>query len=495
MAIVHRRLYRLSNYRVISSSLLAFGLSLGAPRAAAAQPTAAAEARDDRELDGLLGRLTDGTPEARRAVADELIAGLEVSDIAAARQRLLAPTRVDLEQLRLKIIRLIRTVTDARPNADYDLLTLMVNAPRSHDLDWAIERVVLARGLGALASADAGRALIVFAGAHNALFRQEVGRIVRSSARDYVLPGIIEYRRPTELMRIFMTQLREALRRVTPGQTVQLRDNALLAEVLRAYGVMRQADAMRVVISFVNNDRTQVREGAREAVQQYGRDAIHALREAYEIYEGHDADPSWGWERVARELYAAYDRRREAEVLSRFDQGVTAGREGRGDDMVTGFRWVLARHPDFARRAEMVEPLMRFAQSLEQTDAARAESVWRLALWVAPEGPHAVTIRGAILYIEAERALARGVAEPELYRAVLRVDPNNTRARAQLARVAQDEVIKARAQRRALAALGLFVLAMATLWAMLYKPRSGPPSKGPGPRPEPAESALATVPD
>ncbi len=113
----------------------------------------------------------------------------------------------------------------------------------------------------------------------------------------------------SEMQRIFVRQLRESMRRVTPGETVQQRDNALLADILRAFGSVRQADAMRVVISFVNSDRAQVREAARWAVSQYGRDTIHALRDAYEMYEGRDPEMAWGWERVARELYQAADRR------------------------------------------------------------------------------------------------------------------------------------------------------------------------------------------
>lgn len=464
--------------------VLALALGVCAP-IAAAQPAPAAAAeetvgRDAREMDALLGRLTDGDPAARRAAADEIVRSLEVDDIPAIRQRLLAPARFDVEQLRLKILRAVRTVTAARPNAEYDLLNLLLAAPRSADMDWAVERVVLARALGPMPSADAGRAILAFAAAHNAIFRQEVGRIVRGQMRDYVVPALIEFRRPSELMRIFLTQLREELRRVTPGQTVQLRDNALLAEVLRAYGTLRLPDAMQVVVSFVNNDRTQVREAARAATAQYGRDAIHALRASYEIYEGHAPDPAWGWERVARELYAAYDRRRAEEVTARFEQGLAASREDRPEDMVAHFRWVLARHPDFARRAEMVAPLAAYARSLEARDGNAAEPVWRLALWVSPDGASARQARAALLFLEAERALARGVAEPELYRAVLRVDPGHTRAREQLDRVAQDAVLRARQRRRTVGALGILALALGTLWALLRARGAGPRRRGDG---------------
>jgi len=277
---------------------------------------------------------------------------------------------------------------------------------------------------------------------------------------------------------VFMRQTREALRKVTPGESVQQHDNALLAEILRAYGSIRQPDAMQVAVSFVNSDRAQVRDAARWAVTQYGRESINALRSAYEMYEGHDPNPLWGWERTATELYLANDRRRMAEVTQRLDAGLAAGRGGRPQEMLGHFRWVLARHPDLERRGEMVAPLMAYARSLESEDAARAQAVWRLALWVEPEGANARTIRAAVLFIEAEQAMGRGVADPELYDAVLRVDPTHARARAQRSVVAQDEVLHSRRRRRTLGALGLLGVAMATLWLLMRRPARRLPRVG-----------------
>lgn len=471
---------RVPHRGLTAAAALAVALLAWAPAAPAQQPApppgppaAAADesvGRSAAELDALLGRLHDGSARERRAAADELVRSLEREDIPAIRQRLLAPWHVEVDPLRLKIVRLVRAATDGRENADYDLLTLMMAAPRAPDLQGSIERVVLCRALGNMQSADAGRALVAFAPLHGAIFRQEVGRIVRGQLRDYVLPALIELRNPSEMMRVFMRQTREALRRVTPGESVQQHDNALLAEILRAYGSIRQPDAMQVVVSFVNSDRAQVREAARWAVTQYAASAVNALRSAYEMYEGHDPDARWGWERTAQELYLANDRRRMAEVTQRLDAGLAAGRAGRPDEMLGHFRWVLARHPDLERRGEMVAPLVAYARSLEAEDARRAETVWRLALWVEPEGAHAREIRAEVLFLEAEIAMQRGVADPELYDAVLRVDPNHARARAQRSVVAQDEVLHARRRRRTLGALGLLGVALATLWLLVRRP-------------------------
>ena len=418
-------------------------------------------------------------------------------DVPAVHDRLLASLgNIHLDTLRLKLVRVVTQATAARPNAEYDLLSLLIALPRAHDTDVAIERITLARALGHVQTADAGRALLAFSASFNGTFRQEVGRIIRGQLKDYVLPAIIEARGLSEMQRIFVRQLRESLHRVTPGETVQQRDNALLAEILRAFGATHQADAMKVVISFVNSDRAQVREAARWAVTQYGRDTIHALRDAYEMYEGHDPQPTWGWERVAQELYQANDRRRDAEVSQRLDQGLAAARAHDVDEMLGHFRYVLARHPTFERRKEMVPLLVENAQRLEGRDAARAETLWRLALWVDPAGPRAREIRAAILFLEAEHAMAHGVADPELYRAVLRIDPNNDRAKDQLENVEQSGVLGARRRRRLAGAAGILALASGLLWALVkgpLKPAAPPPRKRRKKPRKPTDTAPATA--
>ena len=465
-----------------------------APRAAPARARPVeAIGRSEAELDALLGTLTDGSAAARRRAADAIIAAVDPDDVPAIQARILAtPRGVALDGLRLKMIRAVNQATGGRPNVDYDLLSLMVALPRAADADAAVERITLARALGRIPTADAGRALLALSAAFSGTFRQEVGRIIRGQLKDYVVPALIEARNPSEMQRIFLRQIREALHRVTPGETVQQRDNALLAEIIRAYGTTRQGDAMKVVISFVNSDRAQVREAARWAVSQYGRDAIHSLRDAYEMYEGHDPDMLWNWERVARELYQANDRRRDAEVAQRLDQGVAAGRARDVDAMLGHFRFVLARHPTFERKREMVPILVDNARRLERSDAARAETLWRLALWVEPEGPSAQRIRGEILFLEAEQSLARGVADPALYRAVLGVDPSNARAREQLENVEQSGVLGERRRIRIFGAGGLLALAGVTLWMLLRALARRP--KPTGKRRKKKRSATATTP-
>jgi hypothetical protein len=442
-------------------------------------------------LEAILARLRTEDRDARSQAVDALNA-LEESDVPAIRQRLLSNLGMSHFNVHAAMVRAIRLVTGGRENAEYDLLTALINYPtRTPDVDVATERVALARALGNIKCAESGRALIAFGLAHNKIFRLATIRIAKNQLREYICPAVIEFRRPTEDARLYLRQVREAARRVTPGECVQTRDNALLAEVLRAFGSVRQTDAMAVVANYVNSDRVQVRDAARWAIAQYGRDAINTLRNTYENFVGEDTNPLWGWERIARELYAAYDRRKAEDVQATLDAGLAAASAGRMQEMLEKFEWVLARHPLYERRSEMVAPLVRYAQSLEASDSAKATVIYRTALRLAPDGPQAPQIRAAILFLEAERALARGVADPELYRAAIVQDANHLRARAQYEAVAQDELIKRRHRRRAIGAVGLLVVALAAIALIATEPKRSKRKKERQNQPVESESSVA----
>ncbi len=427
-------------------------------------PATASVSEDSRfALEAILARLRTEDPEARRQAVAALNA-LEASDVPAIRQRLLSNLGMSHFNVHAAMVRAIRNVTGGRENAEYDLLNALLNYPsRSADTDVATERIALATALGNIKTADSGRALVAFGLAHNRIFRLASIRVAKNQLREYICPAVIEFRRPSEDARAYLRLVREAARRVTPGECVQTRDNALLAEVLRAFGSVRQTDAMAVVANYVNSDRLQVRDAARWAITQYGRDVINTLRTTYETFVGDDPNPLWGWERISRELYAAYDRRKAEDVQSTLDSGLAAARGGRMQEMLEKFEWVLARHPLYERRAEMIEPLLRYAQSLESSDSAKAAVLYRTALRLAPDGARSSAIRAAILFLEAERSLARGVADPELYRAAIELDGSHLRARAQYEAVAQDELMKRRRRRRAIGAGGLMIVSLAAI--------------------------------
>jgi hypothetical protein len=454
-----------------------------APPPRAPADSTADEGAVDRgaDLDAILARLRVDNATLRRAALQQLDS-VDASDLPAIRQRLMAPLPINALNVHAAMLRALHAATGGRPDPDYDLLEALVQVtPRAQDVNVATERVALARAAGRIPSSDAGRLLVAFGLDHQRIFRLEAMRIIRNELHDYVLPALIEFRHPSDDARMFIRQVREALHRVTPGETVQTRDNALLAEILRSYGSSRQTDALNVVVSFVNSDRAQVREAARWAVGQYGRDAINALRQAYENYVGEDANPAWGWDRTAHELYAANDRRRDEEVSHALDEGLAAAHARDYPRMMERFEFVLARHPLYERRTEMVPALMAYAHVLESSDVAHAEQVYRMAARIDPNGGSSRTAQSAALFLDAERALAAGVADPELYRVAVRTDPSNLRAQAQLDAVAQVDVLRARKRRRTVIALGLFALAVAGLGAVLARARRRSATASPEP--------------
>ena len=109
---------------------------------------------------------------------------------------------------------------------------------------------------------------------------------------------------------------------------MQTRDNQALGDVLRAYAAVQDLEALAVVLSFVNSDRAQVRDAAREATLAYGPDAVWRLREALGALTGEPAPEGVGAAELARKLFDAYDRFRLQDVYALLDRGLGKQRDG-----------------------------------------------------------------------------------------------------------------------------------------------------------------------
>src|SRR5262249_52846763 len=146
------------------------------------------------------------------------------------------------------------------------------------------------------------------------------------------------------------------------------KDNQVLADVLHAYGVVKDLDAVPVILSFVNSDRAQVRAAARAALQAYGQDAIWKLKEAYFQLTGKAANEGWTAAELTKELFDAYDKYRLQEVYAMLDDGLAKQKAGQLADAVAAFDKVLARQPMLDRRGDMVAGYVQYAQTLEESD-------------------------------------------------------------------------------------------------------------------------------
>jgi hypothetical protein len=109
----------------------------------------------------------------------------------------------------------------------------------------------------------------------------------------------------------------------------------------------------------------------------------------------------------------------------------------------------------------MVGGYVEYARSIEDGDRPGAQAYLRKALRLDEAGPRAQQIQSELLYLEGEDLLGRGIADADLFRRALAMDPGNTRASAELARLETATEEKKSNLNRWVAAAAVFVIAVA----------------------------------
>ena len=318
-----------------------------------------------------------------------------------------------------------------------DWLLLLMNSASPERAAWRDLASILglSRMLARIATTPAARELGALFSVYGELLRPDLERQLVTIG-DRALPALIEMRRAeAKEVRIWALKLLEALGKAIPGEAVQTGDDQLLAEVLLAYGRAREVDAVRVVLSFANSDRRQIREAARRSVLMLGETGRFALRESYENMMSKKAPDDWGWETTARELFAAFDRARLAEAYALMDEGLAAHRQADAERAARAFDRVLARDPAFERRAEMAPAYLAFARTLKGHDRAQAMTALRKAMRADPAGPSAREAESELLVLESLDRAEHGVVDEGSLRHALELDPQNAEAKAALLRL------------------------------------------------------------
>lgn len=246
---------------------------------------------------------------------------------------------------------------------------------------------------------------------------------------DRAVPALIEATgHPVARVATWARRQLEALGRAEPSEAMRLEDVELRAQVARALGKVRRVEAAPLLVSYANGEHARVRSASREALVSLGDAAVWPLRDAYERTLGERAPLEWAWERVARELFAAFDRRRFADLHARFEAALGSERRGDLAAACSAFDAIIARAPDFERNAEMAPIYFRCAEARAEGDPESAILALRRAerLAGAPELEHkAGSLRRTL---EARRLLARGVVDPVLIQRARELDPQNARA-------------------------------------------------------------------
>jgi tetratricopeptide (TPR) repeat protein len=250
----------------------------------------------------------------------------------------------------------------------------------------------------------------------------------------------------------------EDMGKAVASEAVQVVDPALRADILRAYGKTRDLETARLLISYGASERAQIRLAAREAVAMLGEAGLWQLRDAYEKTVGQRAPREWPWDRVARELFAQFDRQRLSEIYALWQRGRDAEAQGDLDAARELFDRVLAWDPNFERGPAMAPTYLAFAERQAETDPRAAELAARRAERLAPPGVTRDRATSLRLTLEGRELYERGVFDEVLLQRARELDKDNHRASALEQQIRASAAQDRSEWRRYLAALVILVL-------------------------------------
>jgi len=359
-----------------------------------------------------------------------------------------------------------------------DYLEMLEKNARPDSKNWRdlVSVVAMSRMLRQMETVAAARELISIYARFGEFLRLEMQRQVETMG-DHAIAALIEAgRHPAPKIAQWANRQLDALGKAIPGEAIQTADPEALADILRAYGRARDPDAARLVISFANSERTQIREAARQAVVMMGEVATWQLRDTYENVVGKKPPREWGWERTARELFGEFDRLRLSEVHAVFEQGLADASAGRLDRAADAFDQVLAKNPVFERASEMVPGYLSYAKAhLDDAPQKASQALRRVERLALASDPARKQAESLVDTLQAESLLTRHVADQTLVRRALDLDPNNQRARRLLDRMSRGEADVESRFNRYVAAAAVAGAAILALLFIVLKKRPGPP--------------------
>lgn len=443
---------------------------------AAAQEQAGAEDGRLVRLEGLLTQLGSAEEDERRAAYDA-ITTLDADMVPAIRARLarVIRRRPDPDSAREVFNRIRHAAGSRRADDDIDIapgVLPVLREERSERVMRMVEPLLLWRALEHIGTFEAGQAMYPLIGLDDGLWRWEERRVVSRMGTGIMAAAIAGRNHSERAVRQWASATMQRLHADEPGLAVQGLEPAQLADVLRAYAMLRMQSAMRVIVSYVGSERRIVRRAARWAIEQYGANAIWVLRTEYHVKRGEHAPEQWGWRRVAQALYAHADAQRLEPVRRGREEGIAALQAGELGQMRARFGEVLARAPEIDEPGPVAEgyaELAARASSVEQKAWA-----YRRALRLAPEHGDGDRWRAELAFLEVEQSLARGVLDEAQLRAVVGTHPEHEGAARLLQQVTAnaDEPVEDRTTWALFAALLFAMLGGALLWRGPQRPEA-----------------------
>jgi hypothetical protein len=363
---------------------------------------------------------------------------------------------------------------DSRP----DLLMQLVDKARPKDDGWRdlLELVALSRMLTQIGNVQAARGLVEIYVRFGEFMRVDVQNRL-SELKDGGVAVLIETRRHrAEKVAHWAERQLDRLGKGVPSEAIRTDNFEALADVLRAYGRVKDPDAARIIVSYASSERFQLREAARQAIAMLGEVGIWQLRDAYENVVGKRPRRDWSWDRTARELFFEYDRLRAAKLYELLEAGNQALSERRFEDMARAYDALLARSPQFDKASSLAAGYFALAERLSQSQPAVAQAALVRVERVATDLTMRQRARSLRDTIGAEQQMRRGIVDAYLLQSAIERDPNNRRAM-QLLASGDRAALEAQAIRTRWLTSGAIatIASAAILWVLLR--RRGQPAK------------------
>lgn len=357
---------------------------------------------------------------------------------------------------------------------DYLQMVAEYAEPKSESWQALITVLAMSRMLVAVGTVEAARALIQIYVRFGEFLRVDT-QLQLAEMGDRAAPALIEARKhPAQKIGRWADRQLDQMGKAIASELVQTEDQQALADILRAYGRIQDPDAARIIISFANSERAQIRLAARQGVRLMGEVGHWQLRETYQNIVGKTPPRDWSWKRTARELFHEFDRLRLAQVHEHFEKGMAAQKKGDLATMRDSFDKVLANNPMFDHRDEMVDGYVTFAEQAGEDKLDEALLAARRAERINSDPKREAKLESLRLTLEGEQLLARGIADQSLFRRAVEKDPQNQRARQGIAAIERGERVHGPEYSRYYGAGAIGVVALAAiLLILLWRPKGG----------------------
>src|SRR5690606_9408989 len=157
--------------------------------------------------------------------------------------------------------RIRRAAGSQRADDDVDIapgVLVVLGEDRSASVLQIVEPLLLWRALERIGTFEAGQAMYPLIGLDEGLWRWEERRVVARMGTGIMAAAIAGRNHSDARVRTWASSTMRRLHADEPGRAVQGLSHQELADVLRAYAMLRMQSAMRVVVSYVGSEQRSV---------------------------------------------------------------------------------------------------------------------------------------------------------------------------------------------------------------------------------------------